>query len=61
MKRTVSVELAPENANVFKAYLRSKGIRYHSSECYCNILIQADMTEQEIKEGNEFLAEEGSE
>jgi uroporphyrinogen-III synthase len=56
VKKTVSVELTPENANMFKAYLRSKGIRYHSSECYCNILIQADMTEQEIKSADAFLA-----
>ena len=56
MKRTVSVELTPENATLFKAYLRSNNIRYYSSECYNNILIQADMTEQEIKSADAFLA-----
>ena len=55
IKRKLSVELTPNDAQRFKSWLRQNGIQYSSHECYCNILIIGMFTESEELKANEFL------
>lgn len=48
MKKWLSVEVTKKVANRFIPILKLKGIKFESCACYCNILVQVYVNDEEV-------------